>query len=173
MSERMPPVPAGGTLDPTRSVTVVRVSPEGRSTESDVAATEEPLEIRLHDRSFAVIMRTPGADRELAAGFLLAEGVVADATELGAVEHCRHPHHPDVHNIVNVFLLGDAVARLEETLAERRNVMANSSCGLCGPVTIDSLKTRAAPLSSTTSIAADVVHDLPDALRAQQAGVDR
>jgi len=163
----------GGTLDPIRNVTVVRVSERGRSTESDVAAVEEPLEIRLHDRSFAVIMRTPGADRELAAGFLLAEGVVEDATELGAVEHCRNPHHPDVHNIVNVFLLGDAVARLEGTLAERRNVMANSSCGLCGRVTIDSLKTRAEPLKSTMSVAADVVHGLPGALRAQQAVFER
>ncbi len=142
--------PAGGTLDPIRKVTVVRVSADSRATESDVAAVEEPLEVRLHDRPFAVIMRTPGADRELAAGFLFAEGVVEDANELGAVEHCRHPHHPDVHNVVNVFLLGEAVARLETTLAERRNVMANSSCGLCGRVTIDSLKTRATPLESTT-----------------------
>jgi FdhD protein len=173
MSDTMPPVPAGGTLDPTTKVTVVRVSPEGRSTESDVAATEEPLEIRLHDRSFAVIMRTPGSDRELAAGFLLAEGVVEHASELGAVEHCRHPHHPDVHNIVNVFLLGEAVARLDTTLADRRNVMANSSCGLCGRVTIDSLKTRAVPLQSTMTVASAVVHGLPDALRAQQAVFDR
>ena len=173
MSDASPPLPADGTLDPTRKVTVVRVSPEGRSTESDVAATEEPLEIRLHDRSFAVIMRTPGSDRELAAGFLLAEGVVEHASELGAVEHCRHPHHPDVHNIVNVFLLGEAVARLETTLADRRNVMANSSCGLCGRVTIDSLKTRAVPLQSTMTVASAVVHGLPGALRAQQAVFDR
>lgn len=162
-----------GTLDPIRKVTVVRVSADSRSTESDVAAVEEPLEIRLHDRPFAVIMRTPGADRELAAGFLLAEGVVEHSSELGAVEHCRHPHHPEVHNVVNVFLLGEAVARLETTLAERRNVMANSSCGLCGRVTIDSLKTRATPLDSTTVIEADVVHGLPNALRAQQEVFDR
>ena len=173
MSDSTASTSAGGILDPVRRVTVVRVSDRGRSTESDVAAAEEPLEIRLHDRPFAVIMRTPGADRELAAGFLLAESVIQDASELGAVEHCRHPHHPDVHNIVNVFLLGEAVARLEDTLAERRNVTANSSCGLCGRVTIDSLKTRAAPLALTTSIDAAVVHGLPDALRAQQAVFDR
>src|SRR5688500_15547162 len=162
-----------GPFAPLRKVAVRRVNDGAPSDARDVVAVEEPLEIRLHDRPFAVIMRTPGADRELATGFLLAESVVHSAAELGAVEHCRHPHHPDVHNIVNVFLLGDAVARLEETLAERRNVMANSSCGLCGRVTIDSLKTRAAPLSSTTSVAADVVHGLPDALRAQQAVFDR
>ena len=157
------------SLDPVRTVTVVRVSPGGTSTESDAAAVEEPLEIRLHDRPFIVIMRTPGADRELAAGFLLAEGVIRDATELGAVEHCRHPHHPDVHNIVNVFLMAEAAARLDETLAGRRNVLASSSCGLCGRVTIDSLKTRAAPLHATASVDAEVLHGLPEALRARQA----
>jgi FdhD protein len=173
MSEGMPPEPPARTLNPMRQVTVVRVSADARSTESDVAAVEEPLEVRLHDRSFAVIMRTPGSDRELAAGFLLAEGAIHDAADLGAVEHCRHPHHPDVHNVVNVFLLGDAAGRLEATLDERRNVMANSSCGLCGRVTIDSLKIRAAPLRSTISVAPEVVHGLPEALRAQQAVFDR
>src|ERR671913_499171 len=132
MSERMPPVPAGGTLDPTRSVTVVRVSPEGRSTESDVAATEEPLEIRLHDRAFAVIMRTPGADRELTSGFLLAEGVITGEQDLGAVEHCVHPDQRHAHNVVNVFLTGAAAASLPALLDGRRNVLANSSCGICG-----------------------------------------
>ena len=165
--------PAGGTLDPIRTVTVVRFTGDAGATDSDAAAVEEPLEIRLHDRPFAVIMRTPGADRELAAGFLLAEGVVQEAGELGAVEHCRHPHHPDVHNIVNVFLRGEAVARLDEILAERRNVLANSSCGLCGRVTIDSLKTRALPLQSGARLTPAVVHTLPGALRTQQAVFER
>ncbi|MEX1128443.1 MAG: formate dehydrogenase accessory sulfurtransferase FdhD [Vicinamibacterales bacterium] len=159
----------GGTLDPMRTVSVVRVSGGRTSTDSDVAAVEEPLEIRLHDRPFVVIMRTPGADRELAAGFLFAEGVIRHAGELGAVEHCRHPHHPDVHNVVNVFLMGEAGARVETTMAERRNVMANSSCGICGRVTIDSLKTRAAPLATTAFIDAEVLHGLPDALRSEQS----
>jgi formate dehydrogenase assembly factor FdhD len=49
-----------------RRVDVVRVKSGERSDDRDRAATEEPLEVRLHNRSFAVIMRTPGADRELA-----------------------------------------------------------------------------------------------------------
>jgi FdhD protein len=60
---------------------------EGRS---DVVATEEPLEIRLrwggaHTRTVAVTMRTPGADRELAAGFLFAEGVIAGAAQIARI----------------------------------------------------------------------------------------
>ena len=74
----------------------------------DAAAIEEPLEIRLQGTAFAVIMRTPGDDQALAAGFLLSEGVIRSAADIGAVEHCRHPDHPESHNVVDVFLLGDA-----------------------------------------------------------------
>ena len=138
-----------------------------------MAAVEEPLEVRLHDRSFAVIMRTPGQDRALAAGFLLAEGVITCADDLGAVEHCRHPKHPDVHNVVNVFLLGPAAARLPEMLADRRNVLANSSCGICGRASIESLQTRAAPLAVSGSIAREILQRLPDELRARQPLFDQ
>ena len=86
-------------------------------------AIEEPLDVRLHGQPFAVIMRTPGDDRALAAGFLLSEGVIRSAADIGAVEHCRHPDQPDVNNVVDVFLLGDAAARaLDARLAERRQV---------------------------------------------------
>jgi FdhD protein len=169
MSEH--PVPE--TLSPRRSVRILRVAAAGAREVDDVAAVEEPLEVRLHDRSFAVIMRTPGQDRALAAGFLLAEGVITCADDLGAVEHCRHPKHPDVHNVVNVFLLGPAAARLPEMLADRRNVLANSSCGICGRASIESLQTRAAPLAVSGSIAREILQRLPDELRARQPLFDQ
>ena len=46
------------------------------------------MEVRVNGAPFAVIMRTPGADRDLAAGFLLAEDVIRGADEIGAIEHC-------------------------------------------------------------------------------------
>jgi FdhD protein len=156
-------------LTPIRQVEVWRVSEAGATREQDVAAVEEPLEIRLHDRPFVVIMRTPGDDRALAAGFLFSEGVIQHDAELGAVEHCRHPDLPDVHNVVNVFLLGGGAARLETLLAERRNVVANSSCGICGRVTIESLQTRAEPLASTAVLDYAVAQSLTGSLRAGQS----
>lgn len=160
-------------LDTVRSVRVVRVDAGAHSRRVDEVAVEEPLEIRLHDRPFAVVMRTPGADRELAAGFLLSEGIIEGAGDAGAIEICRHPDHPDVHNVVNVFLMGVARERLDSTLAERRNVVANSSCGICGRVTIESLETRARPLSATCRISAQAVAGLPDSLRETQAVFDK
>jgi FdhD protein len=131
-------------------------------------AIEEPLEVRLHGKAFAVIMRTPGADKDLAAGFLLAEGVLARADDLGAVEHCRHPHHPEYHNIVDVFLTGAARERVDRHLAERRNVLANSSCGLCGRVTIESLQCHLGPIAPSWTIDAALATELPARLRSMQ-----
>jgi FdhD protein len=153
---------------PFRRVAVTRVGRAGETRTEDVAATEEPLEVRLHGKPFAVIMRTPGQDRELAAGFLLSEGILPSSAALGAVEHCRHPHHPDVHNIVDVYLMGDAARGLDRHLDERRNVLTNSSCGLCGRVTIDSLRVRAAPLGPGRTLGRTVAAALPDALRGRQ-----
>lgn len=153
---------------PLRPVGVTRVGDGAITHDNDVAATEEPLEVRLHGKPFAVIMRTPGMDRELAAGFLLSEGIVRSNAELGAVEHCRHPHHPEAHNIVDVYLLGDAAAGLQAALEERRNILTNSSCGLCGRVTIDSLQVRAAKLPLDVTVDRAVLASLPDRLRERQ-----
>jgi FdhD protein len=151
-----------------RRVHVVRASGTGRVPREDAVAIEEPLEVRLHDKSFAVIMRTPGLDKELAAGFLLSEGVVSGADDLGAVEHCRHPHHPKVHNIVNVFLRAAARETVDARLAERRNVIANSSCGLCGRVTIESLECRLKALDTTWTLDGAIAGALPARLRSEQ-----
>jgi FdhD protein len=153
-------------------VTVTRVGRRGDGTGTDLVAVEEPLEIRLHGRPFAVTMRTPGDDRALAAGFLLSEGVIADASELGAVEHCRHPEYPERHNVVDVFLRGAAAAAIEERLAGRRQVATTSSCGLCGRVTIDSLATRAPALQPAWSIPRQLAASLPERLRERQAVFD-
>src|SRR5262245_39078901 len=72
----------------SRTVDVTKVRDGVWTSGVDRVAAEEPLEIRLHDRPFAVIMRTPGADRELAAGFLLAERVLRSADDLGTIAHC-------------------------------------------------------------------------------------
>src|SRR5262245_27519844 len=121
-----------------RSFDIVRVRGEQRGADTDRAAMEEPLEVRLHGRSFAVIMRTPSADRELAAGFLLAEQVIASADDLGTIEYCTENQPPAAAaNLVNVTLTDPAL--VERALADRRQVAMTSSCGMCGRRTIESL----------------------------------
>ena len=139
----------------------------------DTVAVEEPLEVRLHGKPFATIMRTPGADKDLAAGFLLSEGVISTADDLGAIEHCRHPHHPEYHNVVDVFLTGPARRKMDRHLEERRHVLSNSSCGVCGRLTIESLQRSLQPVPRSWTIDRATVADLPNRLRSQQPLFDR
>ena len=154
---------------PFRCVDLTRIRGGVRSAALDRAATEEPLEVRLHDRPFAVIMRTPGADRELVAGFLLAEGVLKNTDDLGTIEHCTDPAAEHPENRVDVRLLGRSAEALDRVMADRRNVTTNSSCGLCGRLTIESLRTDLPPLPSSWTIATPIVIELPDRLRRAQA----
>jgi FdhD protein len=154
-----------------RSVMVSHVRRGVSTSQPDRVATEEPLEVRLHGRPFAVIMRTPGADRELAAGFLLSERVIQSADDLGTIEHCTQPEERS-SNIVNVTLVGEAVSTIERVLGERRNVTTNSSCGLCGRQTLESLAVDVPPLTAPITVSSSVILSLPGTLRASQAVFD-
>ncbi len=162
--------------EPFRIVDVTRVREGTRAADVDRAATEEPLEVRLHGRPFAVIMRTPGSDRDLAAGFLLSERVVKSADELGTIEHCTDVRPPENgrdaamrENIVNVTLADGVSGAVERMLAERRQVDMNSSCGLCGRLTIESLRADAPAVTAPLVVAGSVLKRLPATLARAQA----
>jgi FdhD protein len=159
-----------------KEIEIVRVRDRRQRPDVDRVAAEEPLEVRLHGRPFAVIMRTPGADLALTAGFLLAERVLKSADDLATIEHCREQPTPDAsdedlhpENVVNVMLAGGSAAGLEQAMADRRQVLGNSSCGLCGRLTIASLKTDVAPLTFDRRVNAATIARLPDGLREAQA----
>jgi FdhD protein len=156
----------------TRRVEVVRVGRTRRARGFDQAAAEEPLEIRLHGRPFAVVMRTPGADRELAAGFLLSERVLRSADDLGTIEHCTDPEAADgvAQNVLNVTLI-DA-NRLNAIFAHGRHVVANAACGLCGRTTIESLAADVAPLAAAIRLDATVILSFPERLRRAQSAFE-
>jgi len=160
------------TLDAQQPVEIVRVRTGTRTRDRDRAATEEPLEIRIHDRPFAVIMRTPGADRELAAGFLLAERVLRQSDDLGTIAHCTDRDAAGAENVVNVTLADGSASSLEQLIADRRQVTTNSSCGLCGRRTIESLAADAAPILASWTVTAAVIAAMPAQLRARQAVFD-
>jgi FdhD protein len=159
--------------DSFRRVDVTRVCDARRTSDIDRAATEEPLEIRLHNRPFAVVMRTPGADRELVSGFLLSERVLRTPDDLGTIEHCTDPAAEHPENIVNVTLTDAAAATLEHVLDSRRNVTTNASCGMCGRLTIESLRLDARPIGSDWTMASSSIVAIPDRLREAQIVFDQ
>lgn len=133
----------------------------------DEVTIEQPLEIRVRGHSISVTMRTPGHDIELAAGFLLTEGLLRRQSDIRHAEHCGSN---DDANVLNV-LLGPEVAVDLQSLT--RHVFASSSCGLCGKATIESLRRRFDAVASAVEISAAVLSSLPDAMRAEQAAFDR
>lgn len=143
-----------------------RVRDGVRTADRDRAATEAPLEIRLHGQPFVMTMRTPGADRDLAAGFLLSEQIVRAAGEIDTMAQA------DDHSAIDVTLRGDALTRLDARLAHRRQVTATSACGICGRLSADALAFDAPPLATTWTMAPAVVSSLPERLRESQAVFD-
>ncbi len=163
------------SLAATRRVDVTRIAGHSVSRTTDIAAAEEPLDVRLHGKSFAIIMRTPGEDKALVAGFLLAERLIRSLDDVGAIEHCKHPDQTKAHHVVDVYLVGDAASRVPSMLEQRRQVIANSSCGVCGRSTIDELLGEVKPLPvdpREAKIPLDVIRALPDRLRARQSTFD-
>jgi FdhD protein len=114
-------------------------------TEVDVVTVEEPLEIRVvaevggrrTSRSVAVTMRTPGEDLELAAGFLVSEGVVRRREDIWRIEHCREGGDPADDNVLEVFLAPTVDFDLDQL---SRNVLTSSACGICGRSSIESVR---------------------------------
>jgi FdhD protein len=142
----------------------VRFGPRGPAQpEADALAEEEPLEIRVRGRSLAVTMRTPGHDAELAAGFLLTEGVVRsprDITELGP---CLQSDVPE--NTLNVFLAPTVAVDFERLT---RHVFASSSCGVCGKAAIESVHLHFPPSRSKLKLRREILLDLPAHMRNAQ-----
>jgi FdhD protein len=148
----------------TTPAVVLRYSGAGASKpHADVLAREEPLEIRVRGRSIAVTMRTPGHDRELAAGFLFTEGLIGNPSEIAEMGPCLQGDAPE--NTLNVFL-SPAVEVDFERLT--RHVFATSSCGLCGKASIEAVHQHFPPVSSNLTVPLTVLAALPARMRAAQ-----
>ncbi len=137
----------------------------------DAIAVEEPLEIRAVvagvEHRVTVTMRTPGADAELAVGFLMAERIVREPGEVHAVRPC-----PTQPNLIRVELAEACAPRVGEIA---RNFVATSSCGLCGKTSLESVFASIpdALVPSGASFSGAALQQLPSKLRAAQAVFDR
>lgn len=159
-------VPSASTTRPVQRLEA------GRSRrQDDCIVVEEPLEIRIGDEPIAVTMRTPGHDRDLAAGFCLTEGIVGDGDDLESIEPCAEAAHG---NVVAVTLSEEAATRRAgHVAAARRDLYLSSSCGLCGKKTIDRIEQVIRPIRGRFQVDAATLAALPDAMRRSQAAFEQ
>jgi FdhD protein len=136
---------------------------------ADEVAIEEPLEIRVEGESLAVAMRTPGQDEELAAGWLLSEGIVRSADEIAAI-------------VPSPGISADRAAMVDVMLRDpshftaakhRRATVTNASCGLCGAASVEQVLRGFPKIESPFSISANVILGMPARLAEQQAVFQR
>lgn len=154
----------------TRTVPIVRhegtQAPDARD---DAIAAEEPLEIRVGGRSVAVVMRTPGHDRELAAGFLVTEGIVRRREDVLDLIHCRTDGGEPEENILDAVLAPGAQVDLAKLT---RHVFTSSSCGICSKASIEAVQAQFPPIGAPLSVRREVVLGLPEKLREAQAAFE-
>jgi len=146
------------------------VRPGGIRESEDHVAAEEPLELRAGGRPLAVVMRTPGDDEALAAGFFLTEGLIRGPEDIERVAHCTDVPPEAMSNVIDVTLAPGVPDPLERG---RRSFYASSSCGICGKSSIDEIRQQAAPLASGAVIAPEALTRLVPALRSAQVTFDR
>ncbi|HWB67850.1 MAG TPA: formate dehydrogenase accessory sulfurtransferase FdhD [Mycobacteriales bacterium] len=143
-------------------------------TRADTLAVEEPLELRVGGQVLTVTMRTPGADMDLLAGFLVAEGLIRVREDLPTMAYCAGKDESG-RNRYNV---------LEATLAPHlpplppvaaRVSLTTSACGLCGSASIDAVRKLTPYDLAADSVTVDPawLSTLPDRLRAAQQVFER
>ena len=143
------------------------------SSEADDIAVEEPLEIRIASDPLATLMRTPGEDHFLTAGFLFSEGIIEGLADLGKIAHCGRPQDAGFGNLVDVSP-GPGVALAPElSESSGRRGIASSACGVCGRKTIDDLLARTASLPAGPFISPAIVRESQQQLVAEHMAFSR
>ena len=150
----------------------------GQWTEApDAVVTEEPLQLLLDGEPLAVVMRTPGADIELALGLLFAEGIIRSARDVRGMRISAEAGETEARinvepslvesNQVDVELAGKARRKPE------RSMLASSACGVCGTQMIEDLRRDLASLPAGPMFDAALLPGLVDKLRSGQGVFDR
>ena len=141
--------------------------------DDDIVA-EEPLEIRAQGETLAITMRTPGADRELAVGFLFAEGVIGSRDDIGSVSHCGRPDQEGFGNTIDVVPGAGVSLDIDRLSATRRGTLTTSACGVCGRRSVEDVIARCTPLPVAPGmIASATILAAVDGLRGRQPNFAR
>jgi FdhD protein len=150
---------------------VVKVSGGEARRARDRLAVEEPLELRVAGRPVGVTMRTPGNDVELAIGYCVTEGLVADPEQVAAVRFCAPEGQAQEFNVLTVDLR-PGVPAPDPSLD--RLAVTSSSCGVCGKASIQAVTVACRSLAGDAlSMSGEALAAIPDRVREAQRVFDQ
>ena len=148
---------------------VIHLAGDAATERPDTLVVEEPLEIRVNGKPVTVTMRTPGADFELAQGFLLTEGLIRHRDDVATVRYCPGADADGLnsYNVLDVTLGPDVPAPQVDIT---RNFYSTSSCGVCGKASLDAVRLISghSPGDDPTTVRADSLTAMPTRLRSAQ-----
>jgi len=152
-------------------VPVVHVGkPAGRDPDGrDRVVVEEPLEVRVGERSLLVTMRTPGADFDLVRGLLFTEELVASPEDIGALAYCHDVPNEARGNVVTISLVPGRSIVEENAI---RIGLISSACGVCGKSTLEAIATQCAQVGKGPRLTRELLEGLPQELRGGQTVFD-
>ncbi len=153
---------------------ILRIRDGVVSERADTLVAEEPLEVRIDGSPLTVTMRTPGNDFDLAAGFLVGEGVVHHTDDVRVIRYCAGATE-DGSNTFNVLDVSLAPHVPAPDTSLERNFYTTSSCGLCGKASLDAVRTQAtwSVTEDEAGVGLSTLTRLPDRLREAQRVFDR
>ncbi len=121
----------------------------------DAVIQERPLRIEVDGTTYT-LLRTPGADRELVAGFLFTEGIIARPEDILLLSEC--PDSPDTI-LVKTATPGDK---------PRRSLLITSSCGMCGRDDIQAMVAALGRVTGDFQVPLATIYRVPATVRARQ-----
>ena len=134
----------------------------------DSIAVEEPLEIRVDGEAVATTMRTPGADADLALGFLFAEGILSGAADVSTVAPCGRPGEEGYGNVIDVHSAAGMRLDPERLLEGHRVAPITSACGVCGRRAIEGLAARVRPVDAARRVPSALLVAAVEAISSSQ-----
>ena len=131
----------------TESFQVTRIKPGGSRTGSHEFIGEEPLLIRIDEKPYSVVMRTPGEEVFHAAGFCLGEGIVSSPDDFTTIGYCEDLDP----NVIDIRLNPERREKILDILA-RRSFVSQTSCGICGKEMLKDLYQRLTPAENSFQV---------------------
>ncbi|MCF8052458.1 MAG: formate dehydrogenase accessory sulfurtransferase FdhD [Desulfobacterales bacterium] len=136
----------------TENCQALRCGRSGCRADSIELIGEEPLLIRIDEKPYSVVMRTPGQEMVHAAGFCLGEGIVDAADDFAAIGYCKDLDP----NVIDVRLTSERRERISDLL-DRRGFVSQTSCGICGKQMVKDLHQILTPADNGFQVDIDSV----------------
>ena len=138
----------------TESFKITRYDRKGSRSGSHEFIGEEPLLIRIDEKPYSVVMRTPGEEMFHAAGFCLGEGVVSSPDDFTTIGYCEDLDP----NVIDIRLKPERRQKILDIL-DRRSFISQTSCGICGKEMLKDLYQRLTPAENSFKLDLSQIYD--------------